>query len=156
MKLFVTVGTTKFDELIQFVSSDLFLDSIWNSGYEYLTVQHGTSQFVGYHSKLQINSFDYAPSLSSYYSEADTIISSGGSGTILEVLALQKTMIVCVNNTLQDNHQIELSHKLSIDGYLVLSKIEELHLAVSATYSPKPWTPVRNAIVTTIIDQYMH
>jgi beta-1,4-N-acetylglucosaminyltransferase len=155
MKLFVTVGTTKFDDLIQFVSSDLFLDSIWNAGYEYVTIQHGTSTFVGSHPKLHIHSFDYAPSLAPYFCEADTILTSGGSGTILEVLELEKVLIVCVNTTLQDNHQIELSQKLAAEGYLVLSKIDELPRVIGTKHTLKTWIPVRNTIVSTIIDQYM-
>jgi beta-1,4-N-acetylglucosaminyltransferase len=46
-----------------------------------------------------------------------------GSGTILEVLRLNKRLIVVANETLLDNHQRELADALSTQGHLVSSTV---------------------------------
>jgi beta-1,4-N-acetylglucosaminyltransferase len=48
---------------------------------------------------------------------------SEGSGTILEVLRLNKQLIVVANETLLDNHQRELADALSTQGHLVSSTV---------------------------------
>ena len=48
-------------------------------------------------------------------SVSDLIISHCGAGSILEALSMKKQLIVVINGSLQDNHQLELSDALS-DG----------------------------------------
>jgi beta-1,4-N-acetylglucosaminyltransferase len=153
--LLVTVGTTKFDELIEFISDSSFLEFVYQHGFHRMIVQHGKSQFNGSHPKLQIVSFDYSATLVNYYSIADTIISSGGSGTILECLEMDKDFIVVLNTTLQDNHQIELSQKLSEQGYLIYTNVKDLQSVLGSERTRRVWQPVQNPIVPVIISEYL-
>ena len=75
MKVFVTVGTTKFDDLISEIcliqSNPTFSDYLF-------TIQHGNSPLT----QPSTNSFNFKPSIQPYIREADIIITAGGSGTI--------------------------------------------------------------------------
>lgn len=41
------------------------------------------------------------------------MISHAGAGTCIEVLQAEKTLAVIVNDSLMDNHQVELAEKLA-------------------------------------------
>lgn len=153
MRIFVTVGTTRFDGLIHTVLSSNFLDELLKYGlYHSMAIQfgnssceHGETSFVHpkakspvkSHSKsttknntnqnsLLINLFKFKPSLNQDMMDADLIISHAGSGSMLESLDLGKKLIVVVNDSLMDNHQLELATKLHDEGYLVSCCVEDL------------------------------
>ncbi|OMH84829.1 putative bifunctional UDP-N-acetylglucosamine transferase and deubiquitinase ALG13 [Zancudomyces culisetae] len=91
--VFVTVGTTRFDELISHIfSSGSLLVLFEKLGYTQLIIQHGNSTPVPTPRKsgLCIQLFDYSNDLSSYYDRADLVISHAGkfSGTCKAVLFL--------------------------------------------------------------------
>ena len=46
-------------------------------------------------------------------SEASLVISHAGAGSIGEALALKKSLVICVNETLMDNHQLELAEAVA-------------------------------------------
>lgn len=61
------------------------------------------------------------------FKSADLIISHAGAGTVLEVLRMQgKKLIICVNNSLQENHQCELADALSEKKYCLATTPESL------------------------------
>jgi len=62
--------------------------------------------------------YRYKPSIKDDISRADLVISHAGSGSVLEILEAEKHMIVVVNDTLMDNHQIELAKQMYKDGHL--------------------------------------
>lgn len=128
MSIFVTVGTTEFQELIDKVLTKEFLNHIIRNHFNEIIIQYGSSKIdvqkleKNLHCKpekhnsilniqykaLSIKLFDYDKSLSSYEQSADLVLSHGGSGTIFEVLYLKKPIIAVINGSLMDNHQEEL------------------------------------------------
>ena len=62
--------------------------------------------------------YRFKSTLNEDFLTADLIISHAGAGTVIEVLKMKnKKLIICVNDTLQENHQIELADILKIHNY---------------------------------------
>jgi beta-1,4-N-acetylglucosaminyltransferase len=156
MKLLVTVGTTKFDDLISCVSDSQFLEFLYSLGYRDLVLQHGSSPLqLPTTTKLNINSFSYCKTLIPFIKESDAIISSGGSGTILEALDNNTDITVVINTTLQDNHQLELAKKLKESGYIRYTTVEGLQSMFATKHTLKKWIPSNNTIVVDLIQDMM-
>ncbi|KAJ8468434.1 hypothetical protein ONZ45_g17245 [Pleurotus djamor] len=136
MIVFVTVGSTKFDALIESVLSADVLQSLQARGYNTLVVQCGDSQAnILENTKGQATIvkngvvcevWRFKPSLEVEFERADLVISHAGSGTILEVLRRRKPLIVVPNSSLLDDHQQELANELSKGTYLVRSDVGNL------------------------------
>ncbi|KAH9951221.1 glycosyl transferase [Amylocystis lapponica] len=137
MHVFVTVGSTRFDSLVQHVLSDTVLDALRSRGYSTLAVQCGNSHFdtgpfkkagESWRRNAEVDTevWRFKPSLQEEYGKADLIISHAGSGTIIDVLRLGKPLIVVPNETLLDNHQQELASALEGLGHLKASTISGL------------------------------
>jgi beta-1,4-N-acetylglucosaminyltransferase len=128
-RVFVTVGSTTFPELVQAVLSADVIKSLIGLGAEELCIQHGSNGAVyrganKSQTTLTIRGFDYSPSIEGEMKRADLIISHAGSGSLLEALHLGKSVIAVPNVSLMDNHQIELASALSDQGYLLKSSPE--------------------------------
>ncbi|TFY81700.1 hypothetical protein EWM64_g2301 [Hericium alpestre] len=133
MRAFITVGSTKFDALVQTVLSQPVLDSLRLEGYSDIVVQCGKSHIEGFADSETLWTFErhgvnvhmwrFKPSLEEEYNDADLVISHAGSGTILDVLRKGKPMIVIPNPTLLDNHQQELAEALSTLGHLKVTTV---------------------------------
>jgi len=122
MLVYVTVGTTSFDELIQTVSSDKAIEALADQGYNSMLVQYGRGNEVFYNEKVQsvkIDAYRYKPSIHDDILSADLVISHAGAGSCLEVLGAGKKLLVVVNEKLMDNHQLELAKQLKDDGHLI-------------------------------------
>lgn len=115
MSVLITVGTTRFDDLIRTVDSTQFKELMKNLGYLEIICQIGTGQYVP-----KLSNFRIVPSLISFIQDADLVISHGGAGTILECLRMKKKLIVVINDQLMGNHQLELAKELSLKGHLLL------------------------------------
>ncbi|KAL3152711.1 hypothetical protein ABBQ38_012302 [Trebouxia sp. C0009 RCD-2024] len=143
----VTVGTTKFDALVQAVDSLNVAATLVARGYTRLVIQKGAgkhqvqtlvpvgSQHHQLSNGLQVEVFDFAPSLAEYMQAADLIISHAGSGSIFEALRLKKPLIAVPNPVLMDNHQAELADHLARLHYIIAAKPHTLlhtlqHLSV--------------------------
>lgn len=96
--IFVTVGTTGFDELIKFIDQFCI-----NYNEEFIT-QIGPGAYVPQNCKY----FRYAPSLQEYFQDASIIISHGGLATATEVIKLNKPLIAIEDRTQPDRHQREI------------------------------------------------
>ncbi|KAH7340757.1 glycosyltransferase family 1 protein [Rhizoctonia solani] len=124
---FVTVGSTKFDDLAHVILSPAVLNALRDRQFHRLIFQCGNSDVKGHIQgpsvgdewnwkdearDIDISVWRFSPELGKYFQEANLVISHAGSGTILEVLRLPKPLIVVPNETLLDNHQVELADAL--------------------------------------------
>ncbi|KAH8548677.1 glycosyltransferase family 1 protein [Umbelopsis sp. PMI_123] len=136
MRALVTVGSTGFDDLIHSVTDGEILSTLYELGYDHLTIQYGSSQAT-YDNQIRhistkssrtpvIEGYDYKPDLKRDMTESDLIISHAGSGSILESLRLHKRLIIVVNEKLLDNHQDELACALDKHEYLLRSTCRQL------------------------------
>jgi len=137
--VFVTVGTTQFDELIQKICTPQFIYNICCIlKYDGILLQIGKTNFkpdISYclsclpkdNFHFTMDWFNLKPSgLEREMKEASLIISHCGSGSIFESLHLQKKVIAVINERLMDNHQAELADELDRLGYIVKTTVMDL------------------------------
>ena len=132
--IFVTVGTTEFDELLQLLDSNPeFLEICQSLGCQRLTIQigRGSVQLTNLVEKsalygISTTVFRFKPTLHEEMVAADVVISHCGAGSIIEALRLHKLLVVVVNESLQGNHQTELSDELSANGYCLSTNVAQL------------------------------
>ncbi|XP_036768514.1 putative bifunctional UDP-N-acetylglucosamine transferase and deubiquitinase ALG13 isoform X3 [Manis pentadactyla] len=120
--LFVTVGTTSFDDLIACVSAHASRQIIKRLGYNRLVLQIGRGKVVPEPFSTESFTLDvyrYKNSLKEDLEKADLVISHAGAGSCLETLEKGKPLIVVVNEKLMNNHQLELAKQLHKDGHLL-------------------------------------
>uniref|UniRef100_A0A8B9YLF1 UDP-N-acetylglucosamine transferase subunit ALG13 n=1 Tax=Bos mutus grunniens TaxID=30521 RepID=A0A8B9YLF1_BOSMU len=117
--VFVTVGTTSFDDLIACVSAHDSLQIIQSLGYNRLVLQIGRGKVVPEPFSTESFTLDvyrYKDSLKEDLQKADLVISHAGAGSCLETLEKRKPLIVVINERLMNNHQLELAKQLHKDG----------------------------------------
>ncbi|ELV11080.1 UDP-N-acetylglucosamine transferase subunit ALG13 like protein [Tupaia chinensis] len=121
--VFVTVGTTSFDDLIACVSVHDSLQIIKSLGYDRLTLQIGRGTVAPEPFSTDTESFTldvyrYKDSLKEDLQNADLVISHAGAGSCLETLERGKPLVVVINEKLMNNHQLELAKQLHKEGHL--------------------------------------
>jgi len=124
-KVFVTVGTTEFDQLIKHVDTAQFRQSLVKLGYTHLLMQIGRGNHIptglsdkGLDGLLQVQAYTFKSTLQEDMKSADLVISHAGAGSCLEVLKLRTAaLLVVVNDELMHNHQSELAERLAEDGH---------------------------------------
>ena len=82
---------------------------------EPVVIQCGDGQYMPRHAQH----FRFVPSLQPYYEQASLVVSHGGKGTCLEVLAAGKSLIAVDNPDRYDRHQTDLLRALEADGFLI-------------------------------------
>lgn len=138
--LFVTVGSTKFDDLIETVCSEGFQNRALTHGYDSWVVQFGSStcRCIGNidRSKIELLAFDYNDNIDDYFAIADLIISHGGTGSILDGIRgpafLEKRdsipkVVVVPNHSLLHDHQSQICEKLHEQGVVDMKTLNRLH-----------------------------
>ncbi|KAL0132167.1 hypothetical protein PUN28_000146 [Cardiocondyla obscurior] len=159
--VFVTVGTTKFDELITTVLSNTVLEALSARDYKHLILQIGNSNLkpdctarCGFH---KIESFGLSPSIGEYMQLADLVISHAGAGSVLEALEKHKHLIVVTNDLLMDNHQIELAEQLYKDEYLYYCTCQHLSYLIQTMdlAKLKLFTNDKSISIANFIDEAM-
>ena len=140
MKVFVTVGTTKFDELIQTVTSEDFLCSLKAVKEVIIQCGHSPYHLIPTNCPIKVKEiYPFKKSLKEDMAYCDLIVTAGGSGTILEALEMGKRLLVVPNTTLQDNHQLELVKELENQNYIMSTTISRLSDAISDKRKLKKW-----------------
>ncbi|KAI5630086.1 hypothetical protein C0J50_7811, partial [Silurus asotus] len=120
--VFVTVGTTSFDDLIISLSSEEVVKALIQRGYTDVVLQVGQGSYVpDAHScpGLRLQTFRFKKSIAENIHNAHLVISHAGAGSCLEVLGAGKPLLVVVNDKLMDNHQLELAKQLQAEGHLL-------------------------------------
>jgi UDP-N-acetylglucosamine transferase subunit ALG13 len=128
--MFVTVGSTDFDALVQAV--DTLAPSLQIQG----VMQIGHGQYV----PVNLPYFRFAPSLAPYYEQASLVIAHGGLAITMEVLSRGLPLVSVSNPDRYDDHQQDLLATMAKDGYLVWCRqLDELKQAIETAQA----TPLR-------------
>ncbi|KAM9470033.1 UDP-N-acetylglucosamine transferase subunit ALG13 isoform 2-T2 [Clarias gariepinus] len=120
--VFVTVGTTSFNDLIVGLTSHEVTEALKLRGYTDVVLQVGRGSYIpDAHScpGLRLEAFRFKESIAENIQRADLVISHAGAGSCLEVLGAGKPLLVIINDKLMDNHQLELAKQLHADGHLL-------------------------------------
>jgi len=125
-RVFVTVGTTNFDDLIRAVTTEEFLNFLKEKNFS-MTIQFGTGSYPPPSSTaIEIDSFRLKDDLSEDFQKADIVISHAGAGTILDALEKHKRLIVVPNKSLMNNHQEQLAVRLAKEKYVTCCSSHEI------------------------------
>lgn len=116
MKIFVTVGTTAFDDLIKYMD-DLSIEAeiIFqiSDEHKYVPANH---QY-----------FTFTDNIENYYNVSDVIITHAGAGSVYRLLELKKKIIIVPNMARVDNHQMDLANFMKDNRFaLVCTDINRL------------------------------
>lgn len=145
-KIFVTVGTTQFEQLIDGLFTDDTLQVLKEIGCKQLTIQLGNGKEIA-QSSIQLAQQKYGVNCEYYrlkatilndIQNADLVISHAGAGSCIEVLNAKKPLLVVINETLMDNHQTELAEQLHKDGYLLYCTTKTLDQLLSTVPNTMP------------------
>lgn len=102
MKLLVTVGSGRFDQLIEAVDT------------QFCAAQYDIVCQVakgGYRAKHH-HSFEFSQSFAEYWREADIVITHAGAATVFELLEAGKKLVVVPNRFRIDDHQQDMANYL--------------------------------------------
>jgi beta-1,4-N-acetylglucosaminyltransferase len=159
--VFVTVGTTLFESLIAAVLEESALQWMVQAGYTHLVIQYGkgirpmlegasnnaagTAKHVSQqHHQLPLNIelYDFKPSLQADMQRADLLICHAGAGTLMEGLTMQRKIVTVINTILMDNHQTEVAHALARSNLVYVvdcaSQLEQKWTDI-ASFEPSPF-----------------
>jgi len=175
--VFVTVGTTMFDNLHKVVDDPVFHTFLKQQGYDGLLMQIGETNFVPKYAveetlvtedepdkDFRVYYYRTKPSIAEDIRGATFVISHAGSGSMIEILQAQKPVVVVINTLLMNNHQEELAKRLSApdDKYVLLSSPAYLRADIEMNLSSyiktrKMLTPVDNSkFGNFLMDKFTH
>lgn len=114
---------------------------------------------------IKIVAFPFTHDISSYIKTADIIVSHAGTGSIIDVLRLKKNLVVVTNDSLLDNHQLEVALMMAKKGYLIDCTLEEMRggkliesigdiISGVASFSALP-EPEDGAVETIIVEEML-
>ena len=109
MKVFVTVGTTAFDELIKMIDN--------------LSMEHSFIFQISKKAKYKPKNypyFDFTDNIEKYYNEADVVLTHSGAGSVYRLLELNKKIIIVPNLFRVDKHQSDLSDFMKKHCYAIV------------------------------------
>jgi beta-1,4-N-acetylglucosaminyltransferase len=140
--IFVTVGTTDFDPLVQ------AMDHLAPGLGEEVVAQIGRGKYE----PRNVRFVRLVPSLDSYYREASLVISHGGMATLMEAAGLGKPLVAVSNPELYDRHQDDLLGYMEREGHLLWCRdiaelAESIRRARTMIFRPYQPPPTRVHIV---------
>jgi beta-1,4-N-acetylglucosaminyltransferase len=137
---FVTVGSTSFDALVAAVDTSSVLQTLKSQGYDCVVFQIGQGKYIPKqqqrHEIIRVEYFRRQPSIEVYLREAAFVICHAGVGTVMETLRLKQQVVVVVNPSLMDNHQLEVAEALHCSQHIHLCRKPSKVDAVLAGISP--------------------
>ncbi|XP_055321987.1 UDP-N-acetylglucosamine transferase subunit ALG13 homolog [Sitodiplosis mosellana] len=154
--VFVTVGTTQFEDLVDVILSDEILTLLQSCQCKFLRIQHGAGKKINAMKMervenrfgIKLDCYDFKANILSDITWSDLVISHAGAGSCIEVLTHRKPLIVVVNDKLMHNHQTELAQQLFIDGHLLYCSPHTLTETLAdlnkKVTSLKPYEPGHN------------
>lgn len=107
MNIFVTVGTTPFDTLIEAIDTFNFKERL------NITMQISTGKYVPKNYKF----FDFTERINEYYEQANIVVTHAGAGSIYNLLEKGKKIIIVPNLDRIDKHQDEISNYVYKNNY---------------------------------------
>ena len=138
--VFVTVGSTKFERLIDRLLDEDILNILNKYSFNKMIIQMGNGKHkllniedgkisidLVAKNNIKINAYEYKPSIRQDLEQADLVISHAGAGSVIESLEANKKLIVVINESLMDNHQFELADKMYKEEYLLYSFCSNLN-----------------------------
>ena len=131
-QLLITVGTTKFNELIKEIDNTDFYLMLDRNHYSKLIIQKGNGEYepINYKtcklSNLKVEVHQYMTNFESVIANSHIIIAPCGAGTILEVLKHKRIFLGTVNSNLMDNHQKEIANEMAKENYIYFSEISNI------------------------------
>ncbi|XP_054453884.1 UDP-N-acetylglucosamine transferase subunit ALG13 homolog isoform X2 [Anoplopoma fimbria] len=120
--VFVTVGTTSFDDLIEGITCPETVQVLKARGYERLVLQVGRGSILPAADSCPhviLEAYRFKDSIAEDIKQADLVISHAGAGSCLETLGAGKPLLVVVNDKLMNNHQLEMARQLHMDSHLL-------------------------------------
>ncbi|XP_022215732.2 UDP-N-acetylglucosamine transferase subunit ALG13 homolog [Drosophila obscura] len=137
--VYVTVGTTRFDALINAITSESALKSLQQRQCRKLILQHGNSEpvpvaesgLISQKYGIQLEQYTFRPNIEDIKA-SDLIIGHAGAGTCMDILSNGKAGLIVVNDELMDNHQQELATQLASEQYLYTCKPSQLAVQLAS------------------------
>ncbi|TMW67310.1 hypothetical protein Poli38472_012426 [Pythium oligandrum] len=131
MHVFVTVGTTKFDALVQALDTEACMRALHERGATSVLMQIGHGEHTPRETwpslpGLTVTFYRHNPQYKQDVAHADLIISHAGAGSIMDALSAQKQLLVVVNTLLMDNHQTDIAEAMAAQKYCVQTTVEDL------------------------------
>jgi UDP-N-acetylglucosamine transferase subunit ALG13 len=142
--IFVTVGTYRFDALVEEV------DRLVGEGRlpDKTIVQLAHGKFQPRHCEW----FRMARTIEPYLRDATLVITHGGS-TMHQALAMGKRVIAVPNTELADDHQSGHVRKLAEEGYLLYcGQLKDLAAVIHGTKEIRPYETDADALVRDIYE----
>jgi UDP-N-acetylglucosamine transferase subunit ALG13 len=146
--LFVTVGSTDFDPLVQKVD-----EVVPRLGLNAGIMQIGN----GRHLPVNMPYFRFAPTLDPYYAEASLVVAHGGLAITMEVLIRGLPLVSVSNADRYDQHQEDLLRALANEGFLLwCQRLDDLAESIDRAQSTslRRYTPPASNIHS-VIDHYL-
>ncbi|WVQ99050.1 hypothetical protein IAU59_006182 [Kwoniella sp. CBS 9459] len=119
--------------------------------------------------EVEVQVFRFTDDFEGLVKSSDYVISHAGSGSILTTLRTKNhrdqaiPLMIVPNESLMDNHQAELADKMGVEGYLFVSRVEELSKSLPAFLddesperrSIKPFPGLNKTAFKDIVDETM-